>query len=204
MTAREEGRVVSTQVKEFVKPDRTLDYDKGYQEVLRRAEGCSNFNCSKERFISLCNEDGNPGPKGMREAITGLQLEAQGEIFNLRRVPESGSDFIAEDIQGVTIKVEIKGPVGSAIKAADGDDPSVLRQGKSIGKKHIKQMDNWTRNGKIESPKQVVTVIDMYDVPVGEKPEMQVAIKAGIKEGVQNYGSLMPKKIIFMNHIRNR
>jgi hypothetical protein len=58
--------VISSQNKEFVKPDGTLDYDKGYQEVLRRPKGSPNFKFSKQRFISLCAEDGHTVPKGMQ------------------------------------------------------------------------------------------------------------------------------------------
>lgn len=205
LTDRELGQVSCSQAKQFLKPDGTLDYDKGYQEVLRRTKGCPNFNCSKERFISLCSENADVGPKGMREAITGLQLEAQGKIFNLRRGPEQvdiGSDFLAEDINGVTRRIEIKSPVGSAIKAGEGDDPWVEKQGKSIVKKHIKQVEKWQKSGKIDGPHEVLTVMDLYDVPVAEKDAMQAGIRAGLNEGVQNTGPLMPETI-FMNHIKN-
>ena len=94
----------------------------------------------------------------MRESINGLELEAQWKIFNLRIGPEQidiGSDFIAEDINGVTRRIEIKGLVGSAIKAAEGNDPSVEKQGRSIGKKHIQQIQKWQNDGKIQSPKEI-------------------------------------------------
>lgn len=202
LTGREQS-----QAKQFVKfdPTRTLDYDKGYQEVLRRTKDYSNFNCSKERVISLCSENNDATTKGIREAITGLELEAQGKIFNLRRGPEQvdiGSDFLAEDINGVTRRIEIKNPVGSAIKAAEGDDSSVEKQGISIGKKHIKQVDKWEKLGKIKGPHEVLTVMDLYDVPVAEKAAMQAAIRAGLNEGVQKIGPLMPETI-FINDIKN-
>jgi hypothetical protein len=183
LTDRELGQVSCSQAKQFLKPDGTLDYDKGYQEVLRRTKGCPNFNCSKERFISLCSENADVGPKGMREAITGLQLEAQGKIFNLRRGPEQvdiGSDFLAEDINGVTRRIEIKSPVGSAIKAGEGDDPWVEKQGKSIGMKISKQIRQWMGNDKItpvNSASDVLVVSDLFDVPVSEKSQMKSAIE---------------------------
>jgi hypothetical protein len=42
--------------------------------------------------------------------------------------------------------------------------------------------------------------MDLFDVPVSEKPQMQAAINAGLSEGVQNTGPFMPKTI-FINHI---
>lgn len=135
LTDRELGRVNYSQSKTF-----DGDIEQGYQEILRRAEGSPNFNCSKKRFVSLCTENGNMGPKKMQEAITVLQLETDSEVINVRRDPIAeqngvlGVDFIAEDKNGDTIYIEIKGPVGSAIKLAEGDDPSVAAHGESIGR----------------------------------------------------------------------
>lgn len=65
------------------------------------------------------------------------------------------------------------------------------------------QIKKWTQNGKISSPNRVITLMDLFDVPVFEKSQMQGSINTGLSNGVQNSGPFMPK-IIFMNHIRNR
>ena len=55
----------------------------------------------------------------------------------------------------------------------------------------IKQLKKWKDLGKIQDPNKVLTVMDLFDVPVSEKPEMQAAINAGLNEGVQNTGALI-------------
>lgn len=92
-------------------------------------------------------------------------------------------------MNGVTINVEIKNAVGSAIKAVEGNDPSVEKQGRSIGEKHIKQLKKWKDLGKIQDPNKVLTVMDLFDVPVSAKPEMQAAI-TGLNEGVPSTGKV--------------
>lgn len=210
-TNRELGQVTSSQTKTFLKADSSIDIEKGYQEILRRAENSDNFECSKERFLDLCTENGTTGPKNMQEAITVLQLEADGHISNVRRDPIAAkngllaSDFIAEDRNGNTIHVEAKGPVGSAIKIAEKNDPSIDRQGKSIAMKLPKQISRWIDNVEItplKSPRQVLVVFDLFDVPVSEKGQMQRSIELGLGQAFSKTDP-MPM-ILFINNIRNR
>ena len=215
LTAQELGQVTCSQSKTFVKTDGSINTEQGHQEVLRRAEGSinpENFNCSKERFVALSTENGQMTQKKIQEAISVLQLEANGVISNVRRDPvaannrQSALDFLAEDKNGDTIHIEVKGPVGSAIKLVENGDPSVAAQGKSIGEKLPDQIAKWIRSDKItpiESPLKVLVVVDLFDVPMSEKAPMQAAIDSGLEQGVREAGSLKPM-ITFINNVRNR
>ena len=63
----------------FVKNGK-VDLQKCLNELDRRATeiGCTNFECSLERFIALATEDGKLTRGTAREAITILQGEMEG------------------------------------------------------------------------------------------------------------------------------
>jgi hypothetical protein len=136
--------LTNTQISGFVKNGK-VDLHKCLNELNRRASeiGCTNWECSLERFEVLSTENSELTPKGAREAITILQREMQGYYKNARREPYGvdikGPDFIMEGLekfQNIT-HVELKNPVGSAIKIANGESGSISRQGQKIGKKII-------------------------------------------------------------------
>ena len=71
----------------------------------------------------------------------------QGYYKNARRedygITIQGPDFIVErlgEFQNITY-VEVKNPVGSAIKMANGQKGSIAKQGKKIGAKIIYQQN---------------------------------------------------------------
>jgi len=127
-----------TQAELFSNPDGSPNIDKGYQEVMRRAQNCPDFSCSRQRFIELSTEV-KMTIRSMREAISALQLEATVVVSNVRRDPlvvnpeKMGCDFLANGPNGET-HLEIKGPVDSKIKAAKSGRTSIPKQGKRIGK----------------------------------------------------------------------
>lgn len=89
-----------TQTETFQRADGSMDVDAGYKEVVRRGQGFDNFECSRKRFVDLCNETGEITPKSMQEAITALQMEAEGKVSNVRRDPIAQSNNIqATDFQ---------------------------------------------------------------------------------------------------------
>ena len=111
-----------TQMSGFVEKGE-VNLHKCLDEVNRRASeiGCTDFECSLERFKALATEDGTLTNTTAREAITILQGEMYGYYRNARRedygLDIKGPDFIVEGLrkfQNIT-HVEIKNPVGSAI-----------------------------------------------------------------------------------------
>ena len=139
-----------TQMTGFLK-DGKVDLDKCLKEVNRRASeiGCTDFECSVERFKALATENGKLTGQGAREAITVLQGEMQGYYKNARRedyaVNVTGPDFLVEglgEFDNIT-HVEVKNPVGSAIKIANGQKGSISKQGKKIGAKLVYQQKYW-------------------------------------------------------------
>jgi hypothetical protein len=205
-SSREELTQLSTnvvptrpQISGFLK-NGEMDLHKCLDEVYRRASeiGCTGFECSPERFKALAMENGTA-----REAITILQGEMHGYYTNARRENYGqnvrGPDFMVEGIgnfKNVT-HVEIKNPVGSAIKIANGQAGSIAKQGKKIGAKIVYQKNLWsnaTRRSEIEnmnssltatfpkSTSNVLAVVDNFDVPSSEKSFME----ANILKGSQN------------------
>ena len=62
----------------------------------------------------------------------------------------NGPDFILEGLgkfQNIT-HVEVKNPVGSAIKIANGQKGSIAKQGKKIGAKIVYQQNYWSNTTK--------------------------------------------------------
>lgn len=121
-----------TQMSGFVKNGK-VDLHKCLDEVNRRVSEiyCTDFECSLERFKALATENGKLTTA--REAITILQGEIQGYYTNARREDYSlnvkGPDFIVEGLgkfQNIT-HVEVKNPVGSAIKIANGKKGSIAK-----------------------------------------------------------------------------
>jgi hypothetical protein len=142
----------------------------------------------------------------VREAISALQLEADGIVKNVRRDPsaiQKGFDFLIDGgPRGDETHLEIKNPVGSEIKKANELPPSVTKQGKKIEFKIRNQLNYWfnpetdiTQITKPESRDNLVVAVDCFDVPVAEKPVMEAAIEFGLKN---------EHTPIFFNNIQNR
>lgn len=189
------------QISEFVK-NGEVNLEKCLDEVNRRASviGRTDFECSLERFKALATENGELTIIGAREAITVLQGEMQGYYTDARRenygLNVKGPDFLVKglgDFQNVT-HVEIKNPVGSAIKIANGQDPSISKQGKGIGQKIVFQQKLWSKPD-LESifptvnltasfpqaPNNMLGVVDNFDVPYSEKASMEKFVLQGSK-----------------------
>ena len=186
-------------------------------EVNRRASeiGCADFECSMERFRSLATENGKLTNSTAREAITILEGEMHGYYRNARRenygVNVTGLDFIVEGIgefENIT-HVEVKNPVGSAIKIANGQKGSISKQGKKIGAKIDYQQNLWSNPSEIskipnmtintnanfpDSPSNVLGLVDNFDVPVHEKAAMEASVLKSYNE---------TKNIIFLNNVTN-
>lgn len=76
-----------------------IDLVAAYKEVLRRAQGSPDFDCSFERFKDLCTEDFEIDIGNVKEAISALQLEADGVVKNVRRdtsATQKGFDFLID------------------------------------------------------------------------------------------------------------
>jgi hypothetical protein len=118
----------------------------------------------------------------------------------------NGPDFRVEGFgkfKNIT-HVEVKNPVGSAIKIANGQKGSVAKQGKKIGAKLVYQqnfLSNPTETSQIknfnptaslpQSPNNVLGVVDNFDGTSSEKPFM---------EGSLMKGSQNNKNLIFFNN----
>jgi hypothetical protein len=185
-----------TQVSGFVKNGK-VDLRKAFNEVNRRASeiGCKNFGCSFERFEGLATENGKINAQSVREAISALQGEMLGYYTETERIDYgtniNGPDFKVKglgDFEHIT-HLEQKNPVGSAIKKANNQSPSISKQGKKIGAKIIYQKNFWSDKTKTsqleslnpnaplpESPDNMLGLIDNFDVPVSEKSLMEGAI----------------------------
>ena len=200
-----------TQMSGFVKNGK-VDLHKCLDKVNRRASeiGCTDFECSLERFKILATENGELTSTTAREAITILQGEMHGYYTNARREDYSlnvkGPDFVVEGLgnfQNIT-HVEVKNPVGSAIKIANGQKGSITKQGKKIGAKLVYQQNYWSNTTKTselenlnptaslpQSPNNVLGAVDNFDVPSSEKAFME----ASVLKGSQNNTN-----IIFLNN----
>lgn len=200
-----------TQMSGFVKNGK-VDLDKCLNEVNRRASeiGCTDFECSLERFKALATENGKLTSGTAREAITILQGEMQGYYKNARRedygLNVKGPDFLVEglgEFENIT-HVEVKNPVGSAIKIANGQKGSISKQGKKIGAKIVYQQNYWSNTTKTseleninptaslpQSPNNVLGAVDIFDVPSSEKAFMEGSVLNGSKNNTN---------IIFLNN----
>jgi len=117
----------------------------------------------------------------MQEAITGLQLEADGIVSNVQRDAMAaengilGLEFLVDGPNGET-HLEIKGPVDSRIKLAANQPSSIRKQAQSIGRKIHYQLNEWVKTDKQvtkpESAAKVLTVVDLFNVSVEEKHQM--------------------------------
>nr|YP_010283133.1 hypothetical protein MKU15_pgp058 [Nitzschia traheaformis]ULD15897.1 hypothetical protein [Nitzschia traheaformis] len=200
-----------TQMSGFVKNGK-VDLDKCLNEVNRRASeiGCTDFGCSLERFKVLATENGKLTSGTAREAITILQGEMQGYYRNARRedygLNVKGPDFLVEglgEFENIT-HVEVKNPVGSAIKIAHGQKGIISKQGKKIGAKIVYQQNYWSNSTKTseleninptaslpQSPNNVLGAVDNFDVPSNEKAFMEGSVLNGSKNNTN---------IIFLNN----
>ena len=207
-----QGRICS-QTESFRKSDGTLDMDQGYEEVLRRARYSENFECSRDRFIALCTENGKISAKQIQEAITALQLEADGIVSNVRRDPVAaengilGLDFLIDGPNGET-HLEIKGPVDSRIKLAANQTHSIKKQARSIGRKIHYQLNEWVKTDrqvtKPESAAKVLTVVDLFNVSVDEKHQMQTSIQAAAEKAAVTRQAPTVINIKYINNVINR
>ena len=192
-----------------------INLDKCLNEVNRRASeiGCTDFECSRERFKALATENGEFTNSTIREAITILEGEMYGYYKDARRenygIDVNGPDFIVEGIGEFSkiTHVEVKNPVGSAIKIANGQKGSISKQGKKIGAKIVYQQRFWSNSTKVsklenvdpnasfpETPSNVLGLVDNFDVPVHEKASMQGSILKGYNK---------TENIIFLNNVTN-
>ena len=200
-----------TQMSGFIKNGK-VDLHKCLDEVTRRASeiGCTDFECSLERFKALATENGKLTSGTAREAISILQGEMQGYYRNARRVDYGpnvkGPDFVVEgfgEFENIT-HVEVKNPVGSGIKIANGQKGSIAKQGKKIGAKIVFQQNYWSNTTKTselenlnptallpQSPNNILGAVDNFDVPSSEKAFME----ASVLKGSQNNTN-----IIFLNN----
>ena len=166
------------QASSFVKRDGSVDLRAAYKEVLRRARFNPRFKfqCPFERFVDLATEAGEVTTVSVRATISALQMESDGIVSNVRRDPfavltgRKGLNFLCDGPRGET-HLEIKGPVGSEIRRASVNRPSITRQGRSIGSALISQLDYWfaqdpdTAKVTIPAKREDVFVgIDLFDV----------------------------------------
>ena len=188
----------------------------------RRAVKHPNYDCSKtcpkERFYDLCTEAGERTPTSMREAITALQLEADGIVFNVRRDPLATNpdgkacDFLIDGPNGET-HLEIRGPVDRKIKIAHDQIPSVSLQGKRIGNKTHKQVLNWCSDEwlqeknvamtKVEFREKVIVAIDLFDVSIEDKAKMERHITTKLSKAAEP-AKIPVQKVCFLNNLFNR
>lgn len=97
-----------TQAFTFLNNDGSITLDNAYREVLRRARFLTNFQCSFERFIKLVTKAGEINSDTVRAIISGLQLEADGKVSNVRKDPVAqmnrvkAFDFLTDGPNGET------------------------------------------------------------------------------------------------------
>ena len=100
--------------------------------------------------------------------------------------------------------VEVKNPVGSAIKIANGQKGNIAKQGKKIGAKIVYQQNYWSNTTKTselgninptaslpQSPNNVLGAVNSFDVPSSEKAFMEKSVLNGSKNNTN---------IIFLNN----
>ena len=199
-----------------------LSIDKAYLEVLRRVDKlkCSGFYTQGDlyhKFSQLVIEDKKPTQQGIREAITGLQGEMEGQCSDLSRLDIGrkgknnskilGPDFEAINENGNKVVVEVKNLVyNKELKPTE----TAFENGKQMGAKAYRQQHYWNQtnedalrkrfgsNIKIENlpqeSKDFVLVFDLFDVDQDARND----VIAGIKEGAKN-----SDQIVIINPIKN-
>ena len=104
--------------------------------------------------------------------------------------------------------LEIKSPVDSMIKLAENQNPSIQKQARSIGRKIHYQLNEWIQTDKNftkpASVDKVLTVVDLFDVSVREKHQMQTGIQATVQNAAVTSETPTVTKIMFINNIKNR
>lgn len=109
------------------------------------------------------------------------------------------------EFQNIT-HVEVKNPVGSAIKIGNGQNGSIAKQGKKIGAKIVYQQNYWSNTTKTselenlnptaslpQSPNNILGAVDNFDVPSSEKAFME----ASVLKGSQNNTNIVKKLCCF-------
>ena len=139
-----------TQIEGFMKNGK-VDLRRCHDEVNGRASeiGCTNFECSFERFKALATENDRVTSTTVREAITVLQGEMNVYYSNAIRENYGngiyGPDFkvIGQGEYSHVTHIEVKNPVGSDIEKASrngySDIGDIVKQGNKIGDKLSKQ-----------------------------------------------------------------
>lgn len=128
----------------------------------RRASaiGCSNFDCTFERFRALAVEGKGPTETSVREAISALQGEMLGYSKNTSRGNYgkgiAGPDFLVEGIgkYNHVTHLEVKNPVGSSIEKASRGSSDIVKQGEKIGLKISKQQGKWSNPNFVKNIKK--------------------------------------------------
>ena len=190
-----------TQGESYQKADGSYDLDKAFQELVRRVTKTGNeVPCSQEEFEEACQETGKIDTASIREAIAGFQAQAEGIIpgrIERDQIAEAsgerGPDFVHKDEEtGSTTVVHLKGPVGSAIQQAQGQNPNLERQGKAIGKGLFKQFaESINRDpSKVTVPSSIthnILIVDLCDLPTGEKSQMIRHIDKGLMDAYTDW-----------------
>lgn len=204
----------SMQVSSFVKNGK-ISLREAFDEVNRRASviGCSNFDCTFERFRALAVEGKAPTETSVREAISALQGEMLGYYKNTSRGNYgkgiAGPDFLVEGIGEYShvTHLEVKNPVGSSIEEASRGSSDIVKQGKRIGSKISKQQVKWSNPNFVEniphwnqseafpqSPANMLGLVDAFDVPVSEKS----IVEDSVLNNLTNSSS-----VVFINNGKN-
>ena len=198
MTKSNQCPAHQSQIEGFVKNGK-VDLRNCYDEVNRRASkiGCTDFECSFERFKALAVENGAVTTTTAREAITVFEGEMHGFYSNAVREDYGngiyGPDFkvIGQGEYSHVTHVEIKNPVGSAVEKASRNGYSdIVKQGNKIGDKLSKQQAKWSNatfraslsnlnpNAVFpQSPANTLGLVDEFDVPISEKMIVQTAVE---------------------------
>lgn len=215
MSQSDQSPAHQTQIEGFMK-DGKVDLRKCHDEVNRRASelGCTDFECSFERFKGLATENNKVTATSAREAITVLQGEMKGYYSDAVRENYgkglSGPDFkvIGKGEYSHVTHVEIKNPVGSDIEKTSLDGYSdIVKQGNKIGAKLSEQQTKWCdvrfrdslTNVNLnavfpESSANTLGLVDEFDVPTSEKMIVQNAVE-GTCTNTSN--------VVFINNEKN-
>lgn len=212
----QEQSPIRAQIHDFSLQDGSVDLNACYQEVLRRADsvGCYDFGsvCSFERFKALATEASEIDHVSAREAITVLNGEILNLYSNARRINYGpgvkGTDFAVEirDRNGrytSITHVEIKNPVGGTILLNENSPHNLRDSARNMGKRLRWQKKYWTNSTKYstlenidlnaefpQSPANILSVVDLYDVPVSDHETFH----EGFNSGTQN-----EQNVIFLN-----
>jgi hypothetical protein len=161
------------------------DLVEGYEEVHRRASeiGCENFDFPFTRFESLARENGILRSGG----ITGL-------------------DYFVQDVGRYShiTHVDVKNPVSLETIINQNAKFTLVEQGENLGIKIDEQKRKWANEKMVDkifaehkqkrnvtiplpkSPKNVLSIIDLFNLPVGEKNVVKEAILRTLKDDTDN------------------